>query len=50
MIKLIYLGKMEKISSSLDLYEKAKSDALYIEFCGGIKPSDRSIRDYKGYL
>ena len=46
-IKLIHFGEMEKIDSSIILSEKAKSDSLYKKYCGGIEPSDRSIRDYR---
>ena len=46
-IKLIHFGEMEKIDSSIILSEKAKLDSLYKKYCGGIEPSDRSIRDYR---
>ena len=47
MIKLIFLASIEKIDSSIVIREKAKRDKYYKLFCNKIKPSDRSIRDYK---
>ena len=47
MMKLIHLASVEKIEDSKIIEEKAKRDIYYIALCGGIEPSDRSIRDYK---
>lgn len=47
MIKLIYLSSIEKIQSSIQISDRADSDNMYQEFCGDIRPSARSIRDYR---
>lgn len=41
-----YLVKLRKFRSIV-LRDRAKYDFRYIAFCGGITPSDRSIREYR---
>ena len=47
MIKLIFLASIDKIESSVQISKEAKSNILYSFLCGGIEPSDRSIREYR---
>ncbi len=47
MIKLMFLGSIDKIVSSIPLSVESKVNSFYQFLCGGITPSDRSIREYK---
>ena len=50
MIKLIFYGYINKITSSVQLAYNAKYNILYKIVCNGICPSDRTIRDYIRYF
>lgn len=47
MIKLIFLGSVEKNENSVKLNNDAKTDIFYRVLCDEIMPSARSIRDYR---
>lgn len=50
MIKLIFYGHINKITSSVELAYNAKYNDLYNIISHGIEPSDRTIRDYCVYF
>ena len=50
MIKLIFYGYMNKITSTVVLAYNAKYNHLYNLISQGIEPSDRTIRDYCKYF
>ena len=50
MIKLIFYGYINKITSSIKLAYNAKYNKLYNLISHGIEPSDRTIRDYCKYF
>ena len=50
MIKLIFYGYMNKITSTVELAYNAKYNHLYNWISHGIEPSDRTIRDYCKYF
>lgn len=50
MIKLIFYGHINKITSSVELAYNAKYNDLYNIISHGIEPSDRTIRDYCIYF
>ena len=50
MIKLIFYGHINKITSSIKLAYNAKYNKLYNLISHGIEPSDRTIRDYCKYF
>ena len=50
MIKLIFYGHINKITSSIKLAYNAKYNHLYNLISHGIEPSDRTIRDYCKYF
>ena len=50
MIKLIFYGYINKITSSVVLAYNAKHNYLYNIISHGIEPSDRTIRDYCVYF
>ena len=50
MIKLIFYGHINKITSSVQLAYNAKYNDLYNIISHGIEPSDRTIRDYCVYF
>ena len=47
MIKLIFYGHINKITSSVELAWNAKYNFLYSFISHGCEPSDRTIRDYR---
>lgn len=47
MVKLMFLASVEKNENSVKISDDAKTDIFYHALCGGIMPSDRSIRDYR---
>ena len=50
MIKLIFYGYINKITSTIVLDYNAKHNDLYNMISYGIGPSDRTIRDYIKYF
>ena len=50
MIKLIFYGCINKITSSIELAYNAKYNIMYKWISNGIEPSDRTIRDYNCYF
>ena len=50
MIKLIFYGYINKITSTVELAYNAKYNYLYNLISHSIEPSDRTIRDYCKYL
>lgn len=50
MIKLIFYGYINKITSSIELSYNAQHNYLYNLISHGIEPSDRTIRDYCKYF
>ena len=50
MIKLIFYGYINKITSTVELAYNAKYNHLYNWISHGIEPSDRTIRDYCKYF
>ena len=50
MIKLIFYGYINKITSSVVLAYNAKFNYLYNLISQGIEPKDRTIRDYREYF
>ena len=50
MIKLIFYGYINKITSTVELAYNAKYNHLYNLISHGIEPSDRTIRDYCKYF
>ena len=50
MIKLIFYGYVNKITSTIVLAYNAKHNDLYNMISHGIGPSDRTIRDYIKYF
>ena len=50
MIKLIFYGYINKITTTVQLARNARYDILYNVISNGIEPSDRSIRDYNKYF
>ena len=50
MIKLIFYGYINKITSSIQLARNAKYDILYSAISNCIEPKDRTIRDYNKYF
>ena len=50
MIKLIFYGHINKITSSVELAYNAKYNHLYNLISHGVEPSDRTIRDYRMYF
>lgn len=50
MIKLIFYGYINKITSTVELSYNAKHNNLYNIISHGIEPSDRTIRDYCKYF
>lgn len=50
MIKLIFYGYINKITSTVELAYNAKYNHLYNWISHGIKPSDRTIQDYCKYF
>ena len=50
MIKLIFYGHINKITSSVELVYNANYNHLYNLISHGVEPSDRTIRDYRMYF
>ena len=50
MIKLIFYGYINKITSTVVLSYNAKYNVLYNIISHGLEPSDRTIRDYCRYF
>ena len=50
MIKLIFYGYINKITSTVELAYNAKYNHLYNLISHAIEPSDRTIRDYCKYF
>ena len=50
MIKLIFYGYINKITSTIELAYNAKYNHLYNLISHGLEPSDRTIRDYCKYF
>ena len=50
MIKLIFYGYINKITSTVTLAYNARNNYLYNMISNGLEPSDRTIRDYCKYF